>query len=70
MLRKLIWNFICKSDILVARVFKAKYYPDNHILTTTRQGDSVLGDGRIINACTDPWLTRKTDFKVENNEFG
>lgn len=37
---KHVWSFINKLDTLVARVFRARYYPDNHVDTTTRNGGS------------------------------
>lgn len=35
-----MWNFIHKHQSLVARVFKARYYPKSHILSATRDGGS------------------------------
>lgn len=40
MLGKHVWNFIHKPQSLVARVFKARYYPKSHILNATRDGGS------------------------------
>ena len=33
-----MWNFIHKPHSLVARVFKARYYPKSHVLNATRNG--------------------------------
>lgn len=40
LLGKHCWNFISNPLSLVARVYKAKYYPDSHLLQATRSGGS------------------------------
>lgn len=36
LLGKQVWNFLENPQSLVARVFKARYYPNNHILQASR----------------------------------
>ncbi|XP_074377607.1 uncharacterized protein LOC141719125 [Apium graveolens] len=38
--KKQVWNLIYQPNSLVARVFKAKYYPNGNILNATRTGGS------------------------------
>lgn len=38
MLGKHVWNFVHKPHSLVSRVFKAKYYPNSHILNASSNG--------------------------------
>ncbi|KAL8127117.1 hypothetical protein AgCh_014147 [Apium graveolens] len=40
LLGKHIWNFLENPHSLVARVFKARYYPNNHLLQAIRGGGS------------------------------
>lgn len=40
MLGKVIWRFCHQPDSLVARIFKARYFPSNHILQATEGSDS------------------------------
>lgn len=37
---KLIWQFMTKPDSLVARIYKARYYPNNHVLEAQKSGDA------------------------------
>lgn len=59
---------------LVSRLFKARYFPDTHLLRsiiwTTKERlfkgfRWILGDGMSIKAVKDPWLRLKIDFNVE-----
>lgn len=57
MLRKQIWNFLQKPNSLVARVFKARYYPSGNLLNSARCGGaSFLWSGL--------W-TAKEEFKKD-----
>lgn len=38
LLGKHVWNFIRSLNSLVAQVFKARYYPNQHILQSSRGG--------------------------------
>lgn len=40
LLGKHVWNFLNNPDSLVARVFKARYFPQTHMLKATRGGGS------------------------------
>ncbi|KAL8135927.1 hypothetical protein AgCh_010516 [Apium graveolens] len=40
LLEKHVWNFLHKPDFLVARIFKARYYPNNHVLQAQRGQDA------------------------------
>lgn len=46
LLGKHIWNFCHKPSSLVARLFKARYFPDNHILRASKGvGSSFIWTG-------------------------
>ncbi|XP_074352672.1 uncharacterized protein LOC141691818 [Apium graveolens] len=46
MLGKHVWNFVHKPQSLVSRVFKAKYYPNSHILNaSSNEGASFIWSG-------------------------
>lgn len=51
MLSKHVWNFIRNLTSLVARVSKAKYYPDNNLLITTfyklQVREAIVSFGRV-----------------------
>lgn len=40
MLGKHVWNFIQNPESLVARIFKARYFPNTHVLNAVRNGGS------------------------------
>ncbi|KAL8094028.1 hypothetical protein AgCh_035786 [Apium graveolens] len=40
LLGKHIWQFLTKPESLVARIFRARYYPDNHVLQASRGQDA------------------------------
>lgn len=72
MLDKHIWNFIHIPDTLVARVFKAKYFPGFNILDADRTGVSSFiwfgiwaAKEEITKGYFDPWLHKKHDFMVD-----
>lgn len=46
LLGKHVWNFINNPHSLVARVFKARYFPETGVLQATkRRGDSFIWTG-------------------------
>lgn len=42
LLGKQVWNFLENPQSLVARVFKARYYPNNHVLQASRGVDQAI----------------------------
>lgn len=39
-MEKHIWNFYQKPELLVTRIFKARYFPDSHVLQANKGNDS------------------------------
>ncbi|XP_074363628.1 uncharacterized protein LOC141704240 [Apium graveolens] len=72
LLGKHIWQFLTKPESLVARIFRARYYPDNHGICEAKEELTVgfkwvLGDGNNINIFSDKWLRGKLDYRVEHH---
>lgn len=50
LLGKHVWNFLSNQDSLIARTFKAWYYPDNHLLKAQKGSDASFIWTRIYEA--------------------